>query len=83
MNFILELFPYELKHASRILFTQDDLTELSKLWPTFQDLFQRKSWFALVVRRFFDSTLKFSWEDKLIDLLISLEALLISEKDQS
>lgn len=34
----------------------------------------------MIARRFFYSTLKFSWEDKLIDLFISLEALLIPEK---
>jgi len=75
--------PNELRFPTHIEHRLDNLNALKKLWPAFKLQFESNSRFALLARRFFYSILRVSLEDRLIDLFIAVEALLIYEKNGS
>ncbi len=72
--------PNEYRFASNVKFTIGELSSLSVLWPLFKSEYEGNSSFALVSRRYFYSQLRLNLEDKMIDLMIALEALLVPEK---
>jgi len=69
-------FPF----TQKAQFTNSELNSLKLLWPHFRSQFDSNFNFSLVARRYFYSQSRLSLEDKIIDLMISLEALLIPEK---
>ena len=73
----------EYRFATKTSFSKEDLEDLQVLWPLFQEQFESNSIFNLVVRRYYYSLLRLNTEDKIIDMMISLEALLIAEKNGS
>ncbi|PZR30986.1 MAG: hypothetical protein DI538_21740 [Azospira oryzae] len=68
-------------YESRVTFESEVIEEIRTLWPLFQDSFTNQQHFALVARRYYFSLIRNQWEDQLIDLIISLEALLVPETD--
>ncbi|MBT1689440.1 HEPN domain-containing protein [Dawidia soli] len=72
--------PNEYRFASKVKFTSDELNSLRVFWPSFKGEFEGNFSFALVARRYFYSQLRLNLEDRIIDLMITLEALLVPEK---
>lgn len=72
--------PNEYRFFTKASFDDEDLNRLKTLWPVFKNQYQSNLTFALVSRRFFYSTLRVSIEDRLIDLMIALEALMVPEQ---
>lgn len=65
--------------TSHINYKKQDIDQLKVFWPIFKKEYQENSQFALVARRYFFSEIRLQWQDKLIDLMIALEAMLIPE----
>jgi len=64
-------------------FETEDVDELKKRWPLFNSTYHGKPHFALVARRYYFSLIRNQWEDQIVDLIISLEAMLIPEMDET
>lgn len=71
--------PNEYRFFTSALHTNEDLELLKGFWPVFKSQYQENLTFALVARRYYYSILRLSFEDRLIDLMIALEALLVPE----
>ncbi len=72
--------PNEYRFTEKTQFRIDELNFIKELWPHFKSQFEANFSFALVARRYFYSQLRLSLDDRFIDLMISLEALLVPEK---
>jgi hypothetical protein len=72
--------PNEYRFTSKEEFLDDELNSMKTLWPHFRNQFENNYSFALVARRYFYSQLRLSLDDRFIDLMISLEALLVPER---
>ena len=72
--------PNEYRFTSKEQFSNDELSSMKALWPHFRNQFENNFSFALVARRYFYSQLRLSLDDRFIDLMISLEALLVPER---
>jgi hypothetical protein len=72
--------PNEYRFTSREYFSNDELNSMKALWAYFKDQFENNFSFALVARRYFYSQLRLSVDDRIIDLMIALEALLVPER---
>ena len=71
--------PNEYRFVSKALYNHDDLEQLKTFWPIFKSQYMNNLNFALVARRYYYSILRLNDEDRLIDLMIALEALLVPE----
>jgi hypothetical protein len=63
-------------------FENENIEDLRRFWPLFRDAYNNQIHFALVARRYYFSLIRNQWEDQLIDLIISLEALLVPEMEE-
>ncbi|MCZ8021508.1 MAG: HEPN domain-containing protein [Cyclobacteriaceae bacterium] len=72
--------PNEYRFFTKTHYNNKDLNQLKSLWPVFKNQYQSNLNFALVARRFFYSVVRVSVEDRLIDLMIALEALMVPER---
>lgn len=72
--------PNEYRFTSKEQFSNDELNSMKALWPHFRNQFENNFSFALVARRYSYSQLRLSLDDRFIDLMISLEALLVPER---
>jgi hypothetical protein len=60
------------------------IDRLKEYWPLYFKRYQDDPQFALVARRFYYSLIRNSWQDKLVDIMIALEAFLLPEwKDEN
>lgn len=64
-------------------FDTSDIDRLKMFWPLFRNCNEKFSQFSLAARRFYFSLTRYQWEDKVIDLMIALEALLVPEIEES
>jgi hypothetical protein len=82
-SFGVTMIGNEMRNPPRVTFEKSDIDHMATFWPSFCKKYAGSSWFALIARRFYFSTMKLSIEDQLIDLMIALEALLVPGKDGS
>lgn len=71
--------PNEYRFVSKASHNHEDLEQLKTFWPLFKSQYLNNLNFALVARRYYYSILRLNDEDRLIDLMIALEALLVPE----
>lgn len=68
-----------LHHPKPHIWNAEDENQLRTIWPLFMKEYGLNRQFSLVSRRYYYSRTRREWQDRLIDLMIALEALLIPE----
>lgn len=77
--FYIPIAPWS--YDEKVNFDEDMINQLRSFWPLYNRAIDSQPHFAFTARRYYYSLTRHEWEDQLIDLIITLESLLIPEEN--